>query len=181
MDWWCQRKGDADADSGRCGKQALIDGGDRERDRKALRAALPGAEVDVIPLDRLTTLEPYDVVVLGSAVYMGRWLELARQLASRHAETLSARQVYLVSSGPAGDPPKLDEEPVDVAELVRLTGRDHRVCPGQIDRRELGFAERAVVRAVRAAEGDFRDRPAVREWAAGIAAELRAHARRTAT
>jgi menaquinone-dependent protoporphyrinogen oxidase len=149
---------------------------------KALRAALPGAEVDVIPLDRLATLEPYDVVVLGSAVYMGRWLDLARQLVSRHAETLSARQVYLFSSGPVGEPPKPDEEPADVAELVRLSGaRDHRVFPGHIDRRELGFAERAVVRAVHGAEGDFRDWPAVREWAAGIAADLRAHASRTAT
>jgi menaquinone-dependent protoporphyrinogen oxidase len=141
-----------------------------------------GLETDVCRARDVQDLEPYDVVVLGSAVYMGRWLELARQVVSRHAETLSARQVYLFSSGPVGEPPKPDEEPADVAELVRLSGaRDHRVFPGQIDRRELGFAERAVVRAVHAAEGDFRDWPAVREWAAGIAADLRAHAPRTGT
>ena len=149
---------------------------------KALRARLPGSEVDVIPLDQVGTVDGYDAVVLGSAVYMGRWLEPARTLAGSHAEALSGRPVWLFSSGPVGDPPKPDAEPVDVAELRRLTAAgDHRVFPGRIDRHELGFTERAVVRAVRAAEGDFRDWPAVREWAAEIAAVLSADAGRPTT
>jgi menaquinone-dependent protoporphyrinogen oxidase len=140
---------------------------------KALRAELPGSTLDLIPLDQVGTVDGYDAVVLGSAVYMGRWLEPARMLAVLHAETLSARPVWLFSSGPVGDPPKPAEEPVDVAELRRLTGaRDHRVFSGRIDRHELGFGERVVVRTVHAAVGDFRDWPAVREWAAGIAAAL---------
>ena len=62
-----------------------------------------------------------------------------------------------------------------MAEVRRQTGaRDHHVFSGRIDRHELGFGERAVVRAVHAAVGDFRDWPAVRAWAAEIAAELQA-------
>jgi menaquinone-dependent protoporphyrinogen oxidase len=140
---------------------------------KALREGLPAATVDVIPLDRVDTVDRYDAVVLGSAVYMGRWLETARRQVAAHAGELTDRPVYLFSSGPIGDPPKPEEEPVDIAELSRLTGaRDHRVFPGRIDRHQLGLAERMVVRAVHAAEGDFRDWPAVRAWAAEIAADV---------
>lgn len=144
---------------------------------KALRAGLPEADVEVIPLDRLNTVNDSDVVVLGSAVYMGRWLEPARTWIALHAEALSGREVWLFSSGPVGDPPKPAEQSVDVAEMRRLTGaRDHRVFAGRIDRHELSFTERAVARAVHAGEGDFRDWPAVREWAAGIVAALHADA-----
>jgi len=142
---------------------------------KALRAGLPGVGVGVLPLDRVEAVDGYDAVVLGSAVYMGRWLEPARRLVRSHAAALAGRPVWLFSCGPVGDPPKPDTEPVDVAEVRRQTGaRDHHVFPGRIDRRQLGFAERTIVRAVHAAEGDFRDWPAVRAWAAEIAAELQA-------
>ena len=142
---------------------------------KALRAGLPGAEVEVVPLDRVEAVDGYEAVVLGSAVYMGRWLEPARRLVASHAAALTDRPVWQFSSGPVGDPLKPEEEPVDVADVRRQTGaRDHHVFAGRIDRHQLGLAERMVVRAVHAAEGDFRDWPAVRAWAAGIAAELQA-------
>jgi menaquinone-dependent protoporphyrinogen oxidase len=41
-----------------------------------------------------------------------------------------------------------------------------------IDRSPLGFGERAVVRAVRAAEGDYRDWAAIDAWAQEIASSL---------
>ena len=34
--------------------------------------------------------------------------------------------------------------------------RDHRMFPGRLVKRELGFAERAVVTALRTPDGDFR-------------------------
>ncbi len=140
---------------------------------KFLREGLPTARVEVIPLDQVDSVDRYDAVVLGSAVYMGRWLEAAPQQVAAHAAALAGRQVWLFSSGPVGDPPKPEEEPVDVAELTRLTGaRLHHVFPGRIDKGQLGLAERMVVRALYAPAGDFRDWPAVRAWAAEIAAVL---------
>ncbi len=140
---------------------------------KSLREGLPAAKVDVIPLDQVDSVDGYDAVVLGSAVYVGRWLEPARRQVAAHAAALAGRQVWLFSSGPVGDPPKPEEEPADVAKLTRLTGaRQHHVFPGRIDKRQLGLAERVVVRAVHAPAGDFRDWPAVRAWAAEIAAVL---------
>lgn len=115
----------------------------------------------------------YDAVVLGSAVYGGSWQEPARELAHRYAAVLRARPLWLFSSGPIGEPPFPPDEPYDVATLTTLLApHGHRVFPGRLDRSRLSFAERAMVTAMRAPVGDFRDWDAVRTWAAEIATAL---------
>ncbi|MBJ7450990.1 MAG: flavodoxin [Blastococcus sp.] len=115
----------------------------------------------------------FDAVVLGSAVYAGRWLEPAREYAATHAETLRGRPTWLFSSGPVGEPPFPPDEPHDVAPLAALThARGHAIFPGRLEKERLGFAERAMVTAMRAPLGDFRDWDAVRAWGEEIAQEL---------
>jgi menaquinone-dependent protoporphyrinogen oxidase len=64
---------------------------------------------------------------------------------------------------------------VNVDSLVEATGAsEHRLFTGRLDRGRLGLGERAVVRVVGAAEGDYRDWDDVREWAGTIAAALTA-------
>jgi menaquinone-dependent protoporphyrinogen oxidase len=115
----------------------------------------------------------YAAVVLGSAVYAGRWLEAARDLAAAHTTTLRGRPVWLFSSGPIGEPPFPPDEPHDAGIFTAMLGaRGHRVFPGRLDTRLLSFGERAMVTAMRAPVGDFRDWTAVETWAEAIAAEL---------
>jgi menaquinone-dependent protoporphyrinogen oxidase len=129
--------------------------------------------VEVLAPDRVDDLSPYRAVVLGSAVYAGRWVKSARELAARLAESPSGVDTWLFSSGPIGDPPKPEEEAVDVAEIMdKTSAREHRVFPGKIDKSKLNFAEKAIVIAVHAAEGDFRDWDAVDAWAGEIAESL---------
>jgi len=64
-----------------------------------------------------------------------------------------------------------------VGGILEATGaRGHRVFPGRLDKGTLGFAERAIVLALRVTEGDFRDWDAIGSWAQEIAAELRPEA-----
>ena len=142
--------------------RALAEALTAELDQGALTATLlEPAEV--------ASLEGYDAVVLGSAVYAGSWLPAARELVARCAVALRERPVWLLSSGPIGDPPKPAGAPAEVAALLEETGaREHRVLPGRLERRRLGRGERAVVALVRAPDGDFRDWEAVRAWAAEI-------------
>jgi menaquinone-dependent protoporphyrinogen oxidase len=129
--------------------------------------------VDVRPAEQVSSVDDYDAVVLGSAVYAGHWLQSARELAERHAETLSERPTWIFSVGPIGDPPKPEEDPVDVASVLEATrARDHRIFAGKLDKSRLGFAEKAIVLALRAPEGDFRDWDAVGDWTREIAREL---------
>jgi menaquinone-dependent protoporphyrinogen oxidase len=140
---------------------------------EVLRAGLPGdATVEVVPAAEVGDVTAYDAVVLGSAVYLGRWMPDARQVAERIAAH-QPRPVWLFSSGPVGDPPKPDEAPVEVGDIVTATRAvEHRVFAGLVDRHRLGFGEKAVVMAVRAPDGDFRDWNAIDTWSTRIAAEL---------
>jgi menaquinone-dependent protoporphyrinogen oxidase len=132
-----------------------------------------GVTAVLCPVDQRPDPARYDAVVLGSAVYVGRWLEPARDYATAFAAALRARPVWLFSSGPIGEPPFPPDEPHDAGPIRQVTGaRDHRVFPGRLDRQLLGFGERAMVTAMRAPLGDFRDWDAVRAWADAIAEEL---------
>ena len=116
----------------------------------------------------------FDAIVLGSAVYAGHWTGDAKDLASRIGDLTTMPDVWLFSSGPVGDPPKPEEEPVDVADVIRLTAaRGHRVFSGRIDKAKLTFGEKAIVMALRAPEGDFRQWDEIGSWASSIAAAVR--------
>ena len=133
-----------------------------------------GLEATVLPAEQVKGVDGYDAVVVGSAVYAGHWLKPARELVERHAGTLAGRPVWLFSSGPVGDPPRPEEDPVDVAEIVAATSaREHRVFAGKLVKRQLGFGERAIVLALRVPEGDFRDWAEIKGWASQIAHSLR--------
>ena len=133
-----------------------------------------GHDTTVLAAGEVTDVDGYDAAVIGSAVYAGHWLDAAKQLVTSQAEALRARPVWLFSSGPIGDPPKPAEDPVDAAEMIEASGaRDHKVFAGKLDRAKLRFAEKAVVVALRAPEGDFRDFEEIRAWASDIARHLR--------
>lgn len=130
-----------------------------------------GLGPDVLPLEDVHGLEGYGPVILGSAIYAGRWLAPALSFVDRHRDELAARPVWLFSSGPVGDPPVPDDEPgADVADLVASIGaREHRVFPGRLDRHELSLVERAMAGLVRVPEGDSRPWPEIISWADAIA------------
>jgi menaquinone-dependent protoporphyrinogen oxidase len=132
----------------------------------------PEDTVDLLRAGEVGDTTPYDAVVLGSAVYMGRWLDDARNL----AELIAARPprlVWLFSSGPIGDPAKPDEDPAEVGDIAKTThARGHRLFAGRLDRHRLSFGEKAVVMALRVPDGDFRDWDAIDTWSTEIAAEL---------
>ncbi|EYR63179.1 flavodoxin [Actinotalea ferrariae CF5-4] len=137
--------------------------------------ASDGLTVTLAEPDDVESLEPYDAVVLGSSVYVGRWAASARSMVDRLAGELAARPVWLFSSGPLGDPPAPAGDPDEVPSLLtRLGARGHRTFGGALDKSRLALAERAVVALLQAPEGDFRNWPEIIDWAGGIAQELHA-------
>lgn len=132
-----------------------------------------GIDVDVCRPEDITTVAPYDGVILGSGVYAGRWLEPIKRLIAREAQELAFKPVWLFSSGPIGDPPKPEQEPPDMAAArERLQPVDSAIFAGRLDRSDLGLAEKAIVAVVRAPDGDFREWASVSQWASKIARTL---------
>jgi menaquinone-dependent protoporphyrinogen oxidase len=132
-----------------------------------------GVDAEVRPIGEVTELAGRDAFVLGSAVYAGSWLKDASAFVRTHRETLSHIPVWLFSSGPIGEGGEHGVSDSQLAELEdALHPREHRVFGGTLDKSELGFLERKIVKMVKAPEGDFRDWDAIGAFADEIAAAL---------
>lgn len=137
-----------------------------------------GFTVTVIPPEQVLSVDGYDAVIIGSAVYAGHWLDPAKNLVSRSGDALAARPVWLFSSGPVGKPAgklarAMGEDPADLPALRAASGaRDHRMFAGKLDRTVLSRPQRTALLVFRGLDGDFRDWADVRQWADGIARQL---------
>ena len=132
-----------------------------------------GITVSTLEPEKVDGIDAYDAFVFGSAVYAGRWQKAARVLVDAVTPDLAGRPVWLFSSGPIGDPPAPEVDPVDVEEIrTRTAAIDHRLFAGLLSQSRLSFGERAIVAALRAEYGDFRDWDEIRAWAAEIASTL---------
>lgn len=130
-----------------------------------------GLDVDVNRVQDIRNIMRYDIIVLGSAIYAGRWLRPARQFVYEFAEELANRQIWLFSSGPIGNFLSPDaEKAVQLDLIIAFTkAKDHKIFAGKLDKSKLNFGERAVIAAVHGKEGDFRDWSAIKAWAKQIA------------
>jgi menaquinone-dependent protoporphyrinogen oxidase len=137
---------------------------------------LRGMDTVELPAADVEDMSEYDAVVLGSAVYAGHWLAPATSLVSRFQAQLAEVPVWLFSSGPVGFPltPAKAEDMTGVVSAIGAI--EHRLFAGKLDKSGLGRLERAMVRMVRATEGDSRDFNEVSHWAAEIAETLAAAA-----
>ena len=134
-----------------------------------------GHRAHLVEPELVDDVSGYDAVVLGSAVYGGRWLRSARKLAHRFERELVRMPVWLFSSGPLGDQPRSAPPPADALELVhRLRAMDHQVFEGRLEPANLGFGEGLATKVAGAPIGDFRQWPSIAAWARRISASLSA-------
>lgn len=137
-----------------------------------------GLGVCLEPVEAVDSLDRYDAVVLGSAVYMKRWRGDAKHFLKKHRKALKQKPFWVFSSGPVGDPAKDDPdwmEPPKLAEKVEeMGGRAHVVFGGCVPAEPQGFMERAMAEGVPKEYRDRRDWDEIRAWAQQIASELAA-------
>jgi menaquinone-dependent protoporphyrinogen oxidase len=132
-----------------------------------------GIETVLAAAPDVTSVAGFDAVVVGGALYAGRWHKDARRLVERHAAALKGVPVWLFSSGPIGDmaTKEPDAPPVPgVRTLIDLAGaRGHVTFAGRLEEHPRGFVARMIARKW---AGDWRDDAAIRRWAADVASEL---------
>lgn len=139
----------------------------------ATRLAQRGCICTTRSAELVDDVSGFDACIIGSAVYLGRWMPAARDLVSRHRDALLKKAVWLFSSGPIGEPARPLTDPIDAsAALADLQAVDHLRFAGRLDRASLSFPERIAVQVVGAPDGDFRDWDAINAWADGIADNL---------
>jgi menaquinone-dependent protoporphyrinogen oxidase len=132
-----------------------------------------GHQVDVREVGQVSTINWYDAVVLGSAVYAHRWRPEAVTFLRHHTNELRNRQVWLFHSGPvgpAGD--QLQPMPKKVQRLAHRIGATPAMTfAGKLtEETAKGFLATRMARTELA--GDFRDWPLITAWSKDIAAAI---------
>ncbi len=137
-----------------------------------------GLDADVLPLKQVKDLTPYAAVILGSAVYIGRWRKEAVKFLEANEQALAERDTWLFSSGPTGegDPVELlqgwsfPEAQQPLAD--RIQPHEIAVFHGALAVEDLNFIEKQMIKTVKAPVGDFRDWDAITTWAESVAGTL---------
>jgi len=149
-----------------------------EKMGEVLRGA--GVQVEVSPVKKVHGLDPYQAVILGSAVYVGKWQKEATEFMQKNEKSLSERAVWLFSSGPTGegDPAELLEGwrlPAELQPVAeRIQPRDIAVFGGYINPEKVNFIEKTAVKnVVKKPFGDFRDWDNIVSWANRVAEAVR--------
>ena len=132
-----------------------------------------GAGATVRPVEEVGSVEPYDAVVVGGALYAGRWPSAGRRFVRRHARALRSRPVWCFSSGPL-DESAHDHRIEPTRSVQRLMGkvgaRGHVTFGGRLAEDATGFPAAAMSKEM---AGDFRHPEDAEAWGAQVAVELR--------
>ncbi len=94
-----------------------------------------GYHAAALPAREITSLDSWDAVVLGSALYSAYWQRDARRFVDRFREELKARPLWLFSGGPLDRRLARADQPItpDGAQLTAgLDARAHRTFGGRL-------------------------------------------------
>lgn len=132
-------------------------------------------DTDVTPAHAIRSIGGYDLVVVGSAVYMFRWQGEAVDFLKRFERDLQRRPLWLFGSGPTGGSPEANAKLAEVIgsqppppgnvrkRAERLGAYPYRTFGGRAGPEMGGVFERWVPK------GDWRDFAMIRAWATDIA------------
>ncbi|MFO7549671.1 MAG: flavodoxin domain-containing protein [Acidimicrobiia bacterium] len=130
-----------------------------------------GARVDLMPAGEVRFVMGYQGVILGSALYAGRWRPASVRFLRRHGPAMREMPVWLFHSGPLGEEAAESQPlPKNVDRLLRgLEVVDQATFGGRLTVDGGWIARRMVDGGY---GGDFRDFRAAERWAADIAEYL---------
>jgi menaquinone-dependent protoporphyrinogen oxidase len=134
-----------------------------------------GASIDVRVVGNVHDLSPYQSVIVGSAIRMGRWLPEAIDFVKKHQDALSQlHTAYFVACiTMKDDTPENRSKVLAYLDPVRketpqIQPVDIGLFAGAVDFRKLSFAYKSILKAKGVPEGDFRNWSTIRSWAGNI-------------
>lgn len=137
-----------------------------------------GLDVILLPVSSVTSIEGYDAIILGSAVYIGQWMRDANKFVKEYLDDLSHIPTWIFSSGPTGEGNPSDlmngfQYPEKLEPYIsRINLQEAILFHGALDMTELNWLERRMIKTVEAPLGDFRNWHSIKLWAQHIADSL---------
>jgi menaquinone-dependent protoporphyrinogen oxidase len=140
-----------------------------------------GVSVDLKQMREVETLDEYEGVVMGAALYMGRLHGDARRFLARHKDALGHHPVALFVPGPVEKREKdfngaREQLGKELARYPWFAPRASEVMGGSFDPMRLGFLLRLIPALRKMPASDARDWEAIRTWAINQTAVLQAAA-----
>jgi menaquinone-dependent protoporphyrinogen oxidase len=130
-----------------------------------------GLDVDTRPPEEVGSIAGYDGVIVGSGIYLGKWLGPAKEFVEEHVSELKHMPVWLFGSGPIT--PVKEGDAVDTVDGDKLneliSARGNTIFPGELKKDGLNIFERVSVSMVGSPWGDYRPWAEIRAWADTIA------------
>lgn len=148
---------------------------------QSIARVLRSFELDVTArrVENIESLSEFDAVVMGSAIYLGEWIDTSAEFLERYQADLEDKAIWFFISGPTGegDPLNLLKAPL-VPDSIRATVDainpvEVKLFKGKIDLRRLPPDQRKIVKAANVPRGDFRDWDVIQAWAKTLARTLR--------
>ena len=96
---------------------------DEVADAIAKRIEAAGFTVDRVAPADVTTVEPYDAVIVGSAVYILQWMPEAHDFMERFKDDLRDKPVWAFSVGMNGVPKHSEQDGLSFCRCVSVRSR----------------------------------------------------------
>lgn len=132
-----------------------------------------GLEVDLQPMQEVKSLDRYDAVVLGAAIYNAKWNVVAHQFVSQHQDALAQLPVAIFTLGPLSSSGAAKQNSrrqlnSELAKYPWLKPVAVEIFAGKHDPSKpgMGFFDRFVPAR------DVRNWDAIRAWANALPAQL---------
>ena len=148
--------------------------GSAEGVAKAIAGSLraDGAEIDLVPVKKVSDVTSYKAVILGSAIRAGKLMSEAVKFVKANQEALSQMPVaYFVVCLTMQDDTE-ENRGKAMAYLDALREQAPQVKPvdvglfaGALDFKKLPLPMRLIMKRMKAVEGDFRNWDSIKAWA----------------
>jgi len=131
-----------------------------------------GATVDVVLIKNAGNISSYQGVVIGSAIYMGKWMSEAVDFVKKNRDVLRQMPVaYFLVCMTLSQPTEKNRAEV-LAYMDPILKAVPEIKPvgvgtfaGAIDYNNLSWLNKKILKSKGTPEGDFRDWNAIRSWA----------------
>ena len=128
-----------------------------------------GYETDCAEVQTITSTEGYDAFVVGSPIYMGKWLVEAMDFLRLNASSLQKVPVAAFSVGGTlkeeNEVTKAMAEKAFQALQIYFIPTTTTKFAGKISLQEAAWKDRQILKMVKAEEGDFRNWDEIEAWA----------------
>jgi len=136
-----------------------------------------GYQVTLSPVSDVRDPGSYDAVVIGSPLYMGKWLAEARDFVSRCRNSLKSRPVAIFTAGftlreRTGEHLRVVDEALDASVKLYISPIHEGYFAGKLDPDRMSSTDREIIKLTGAMPGDFREPDEIKKWARELPAML---------